>query len=266
MHAHRVSLGPCGPPVHGWRWASPKSRPGTPRTQPTASPRLPTQLAPPAAASGDASEPSKTQKGQEGVDDQTSSNPVTSSSSEASSSAGGAPSLVGRIKNFFSQPKIDKQRIAELGFGGAPGLMNHIKNFFSQPKIDKQRVAELGFGGAPSLVDRIKNFFSQPKIDKQRIAELGFGGAPSLVDRIKNFFSQPKIDKQRIAELGFGAFSAYGIISNVNAIILITIAWVSVVNATGGTPLLEANRARSLAARLCNASKLTHTTIAMQSS
>eukprot|EP00798_Chlamydomonas_sp_ICE-L_P003665 gene3665-13738_t len=84
-------------------------------------------------------------------------------------------------------------------------------------------------------------------IDKERMAQLGFGVAPSLVNRINNFFSQPMIDKERMAKLGFGAFSAYVIISNVNAIILIIIAWVSVVNATGCKPLLEANRARFVA-------------------
>lgn len=47
-----------------------------------------------------------------------------------------------------------------------------------------------------------------------------------------------KLDKQRMAEYGLGAFAAYGILSNLNAGVLLTIAWLAVVKQTGGmTPL-----------------------------
>ena len=39
----------------------------------------------------------------------------------------------------------------------------------------------------------------------------------SLGERVKRFFAGSKLDKQRLAALGFGAFSAYGVISNINA-------------------------------------------------
>jgi hypothetical protein len=46
-----------------------------------------------------------------------------------------------------------------------------------------------------------------------------------------------KIDKAKLAEYGLGAFAAYGVISNLNAGVLMTIAWLSVVRATGFSPL-----------------------------
>ncbi|GFH25795.1 uncharacterized protein HaLaN_23820, partial [Haematococcus lacustris] len=46
-----------------------------------------------------------------------------------------------------------------------------------------------------------------------------------------------KFDRQRLAELGFGAFAAYGVVSNINACVLITIAWLTVVKTQGATPL-----------------------------
>ncbi|GLI70908.1 hypothetical protein VaNZ11_015934, partial [Volvox africanus] len=59
----------------------------------------------------------------------------------------------------------------------------------------------------------------------------------TLLGRVKRFFVGSKLDKARLAALGFGAFSAYGVISNINAAILITIAWLTVVRTTGLTPL-----------------------------
>ncbi|GIL60409.1 hypothetical protein Vafri_14857, partial [Volvox africanus] len=59
----------------------------------------------------------------------------------------------------------------------------------------------------------------------------------TLLGRVKRFFTGSKLDKARLAALGFGAFSAYGVISNINAAILITIAWLTVVRTTGLTPL-----------------------------
>ncbi|GFR47006.1 hypothetical protein Agub_g8689, partial [Astrephomene gubernaculifera] len=47
----------------------------------------------------------------------------------------------------------------------------------------------------------------------------------TLLGRVKRFLAGSKLDKARLAALGFGAFSAYGVISNINAGILITIAW-----------------------------------------
>ena len=51
----------------------------------------------------------------------------------------------------------------------------------------------------------------------------------------------PQLDKAMIAALGFGAFCAYGVISNVNAGILITIAWLTVVKTTGAMPTAAGN-------------------------
>ncbi|KXZ46702.1 hypothetical protein GPECTOR_41g666 [Gonium pectorale] len=68
-----------------------------------------------------------------------------------------------------------------------------------------------------------------------------------LAERIKGFFAGSKLDKARLAALGFGAFSAYGVISNINAGILITIAWLTVVRSTGLTPLDGGNWPRFLA-------------------
>eukprot|EP00198_Chlamydomonas_reinhardtii_P006057 XP_001695393.1 predicted protein [Chlamydomonas reinhardtii] len=69
----------------------------------------------------------------------------------------------------------------------------------------------------------------------------------SLGERVKRFFAGSKLDKQRLAALGFGAFSAYGVISNINAGILITIAWLTVVRTTGLTPMDAGNWPKFLA-------------------
>lgn len=55
------------------------------------------------------------------------------------------------------------------------------------------------------------------------------------------WWKPPKVDKEMIAALGFGAFCAYGVISNVNAGILITIAWLTVVKTTGTMPTATGN-------------------------
>ncbi|KAG2443167.1 hypothetical protein HYH02_009576 [Chlamydomonas schloesseri] len=68
-----------------------------------------------------------------------------------------------------------------------------------------------------------------------------------LWGRVKRFFTGSKLDKQRLAALGFGAFSAYGVISNINAGILITISWLTVVRTTGLTPLDAGNWPKFLA-------------------
>ncbi|KAG2422424.1 hypothetical protein HXX76_016039 [Chlamydomonas incerta] len=68
-----------------------------------------------------------------------------------------------------------------------------------------------------------------------------------LLERVKRFFAGSKLDKQRLAALGFGAFSAYGVISNINAGILITISWLTVVRTTGLTPLDAGNWPKFLA-------------------
>jgi hypothetical protein len=60
-----------------------------------------------------------------------------------------------------------------------------------------------------------------------------------MLGKLKSFVlgGNSKLDKQRLAELGFGAFASYGVISNLNATILLTLAWLSVVKAQGVTPL-----------------------------
>ncbi|WIA15275.1 hypothetical protein OEZ85_001946 [Tetradesmus obliquus] len=49
--------------------------------------------------------------------------------------------------------------------------------------------------------------------------------------------AQRSLDKQKLAEYGLGAFAAYGILSNLNAGVLVTIAWLAVVKQTGLTPI-----------------------------
>ncbi|KAF6236432.1 hypothetical protein COO60DRAFT_1709441 [Scenedesmus sp. NREL 46B-D3] len=53
----------------------------------------------------------------------------------------------------------------------------------------------------------------------------------------KRLFGSSKLDKQKLAEYGLGAFAAYGILSNLNAGVLVTIAWLAVVKQTGLTPI-----------------------------
>lgn len=67
---------------------------------------------------------------------------------------------------------------------------------------------------------------------------------PSALQRLKRFFIGDKLDKQRLAELGMGAFAAYGVISNLNACVLMTIAWMTVVGQTGMTPFAPGNWAK----------------------
>eukprot|EP00877_Chromochloris_zofingiensis_P006762 jgi/Chrzof1/2339/Cz11g11160.t1 len=54
---------------------------------------------------------------------------------------------------------------------------------------------------------------------------------------VKRAFSKDSFTKQKLAEYGLGAFAAYGIISNLNAAVLMTIAWMTIVKQTGMTPL-----------------------------
>ncbi|MEW5311931.1 MAG: hypothetical protein WDW38_003605 [Sanguina aurantia] len=62
--------------------------------------------------------------------------------------------------------------------------------------------------------------------------------SPSILGRIKRFFlGDSGFDKKKLAELGLGAFAAYGVFSNMNAGVLTTICWVTVVKQTGLTPL-----------------------------
>jgi hypothetical protein len=63
-------------------------------------------------------------------------------------------------------------------------------------------------------------------------------GAPSGVPaRIKEFFGGAKLDKKKLAALGTSALLAYGFVSNVNAVTLLIISWVSFAKSTGLSPL-----------------------------
>jgi hypothetical protein len=57
----------------------------------------------------------------------------------------------------------------------------------------------------------------------------------------KAFFTDGKSVKERLAGFGVGAFAAYGLVSNINAGVLITIAWVTVLKKTSKTPFQEGN-------------------------
>ncbi|KAI8466643.1 MAG: hypothetical protein J3K34DRAFT_432995 [Monoraphidium minutum] len=70
----------------------------------------------------------------------------------------------------------------------------------------------------------------------------GSSGVPApapkgLVSRVQAWMQGGKVDKQKLAEYGLGAFAAYGIISNLNAGVLMTMAWLAVVRRTGVSPL-----------------------------
>jgi hypothetical protein len=51
-------------------------------------------------------------------------------------------------------------------------------------------------------------------------------GGVSLLSRLKQWLS---FDKRKLASFGVGAFAAYGVISNLNATVLLTLAWMTVV-------------------------------------
>lgn len=67
------------------------------------------------------------------------------------------------------------------------------------------------------------------------------GSREPTQESFQGLFKGQQLDRERLAALGFGAFAAYGVISNVNAGVLITIAWLSVVKSTGQMPLAPGN-------------------------
>jgi hypothetical protein len=70
---------------------------------------------------------------------------------------------------------------------------------------------------------------------------------PGAMAKIKRFFLGDKVDKAQLAALGMGAFAAYGVLSNLNAGVLMTISWITVVKQTGMTPLEAGQWTRFLA-------------------
>ena len=64
------------------------------------------------------------------------------------------------------------------------------------------------------------------------------GGEPSgVAGRLKQFFGGAKLDRAKLAALGTSALLAYGFVSNVNAVTLLIISWVSFAKSTGLSPL-----------------------------
>lgn len=61
--------------------------------------------------------------------------------------------------------------------------------------------------------------------------------SPSLVTRVKSFVGGAKLDKAKLAALGTSALLSYGFVSNVNAVTLLIISWVSFARSTGLSPL-----------------------------
>ncbi len=55
--------------------------------------------------------------------------------------------------------------------------------------------------------------------------------------RVKSFFGGAKLDRAKLAALGASALLAYGFISNVNAVTLLIVSWVSFAKSTGLSPL-----------------------------
>jgi len=58
-----------------------------------------------------------------------------------------------------------------------------------------------------------------------------------LVNRVKAFVGGAKVDKAKLAALGTSALLSYGFVSNVNAVTLLIISWVSFARSTGLSPL-----------------------------
>jgi hypothetical protein len=58
-----------------------------------------------------------------------------------------------------------------------------------------------------------------------------------VAGRLKQFFGGTKLDKAKLAALGTRALLAYGFVSNVNAVTLLIISWVSFAKSTGLSPL-----------------------------
>jgi len=59
----------------------------------------------------------------------------------------------------------------------------------------------------------------------------------TLLQKVKNLFSGAKLDRSKLAALGASALLAYGFVSNVNAVTLLIISWVSFAKSTGLSPL-----------------------------
>eukprot|EP00775_Hariotina_reticulata_P002813 gene2812-3105_t len=77
------------------------------------------------------------------------------------------------------------------------------------------------------------NIEEEPPSTKQQQQPVKHG----LIGRIKSVLLGGKVDKAKLAEFGLGAFAAYGILSNLNAGVLVTLAWLAVVKQTGLTPV-----------------------------
>ena len=52
----------------------------------------------------------------------------------------------------------------------------------------------------------------------------------------RDWLDGSKADREKLSKFGVGAFCAYGVISNINAAMKITVAWITVVKATGKLP------------------------------
>jgi hypothetical protein len=63
------------------------------------------------------------------------------------------------------------------------------------------------------------------------------GTSVSLVQRVKGFFNGAKLDRSKLAALGASALLSYGFVSNINAVTLLIISWVSFAKSTGLSPL-----------------------------
>jgi len=74
--------------------------------------------------------------------------------------------------------------------------------------------------------------------DKDRAASGGEGEAPSSPwARVVAWFKRPRITKDQLVKMGTSALLAYGFVSNVNAVCMITISWKIFTVKTGLSPL-----------------------------
>ena len=59
----------------------------------------------------------------------------------------------------------------------------------------------------------------------------------TLQQHLQSFFSSARLDREKLAAVGGAALLSYGFVSNVNAVTLLILSWVSFARTTGLSPL-----------------------------
>jgi len=105
---------------------------------------------------------------------------------------------------------------------------------------------------APGTVRR-----SATKASSANVGRVNFEDGPGIarfssgtqsktaLDNVKSFLSRPfkgaRLDREYLGKLGLGALLSYGFVSNVNAITIVIISWVTTGRTTGLSPLAAGN-------------------------